>query len=346
MSNPQPAAHWKALRMLLLANLCWGLSFPTMKALGAAQQAEMPGQSSWFFAALCITYRFGIAAAVMLFCCRRTLRNLSNSEISQGVGLGLFAAGGLVFQMDGLSHTAASTSAFLTQCYCVIIPAWVAIQERRFPSKLTILSCILVVAGVAVLSELHFTKLSLGRGEIETIVASIIFTGQILWLQRPCFSNNNVLHFTLVMFLTIAVACAPIAVLTSHGASDLVRAYASPASSILLAILIVFCTFSSYLLMNRWQPHLTAVQAGLIYCVEPLFASVFSLFLPAWFSTLANIHYANETVTASMLVGGGLITAANILIQLEAPPEVRNSTVIATAAVPEVSRECPQNPRC
>lgn len=321
MPNPQPGAHWKALRMLLVANFFWGLSFPTMKALGAAQQAAMPLHSSWFFAALCITYRFGIAAGIMLFLCRRTIRGLSRSEFSQGLGLGLFAAGGLIFQMDGLSHTAASTSAFLTQCYCVIIPAWVALQQKRIPSKLTFLSCALVFAGAAVLSGITLDKLSFGRGELETILASVIFTGQILWLQRPSFANNNVVHFSFIMFLVIAVACAPIALMTSHRNSDMIQPYASLASAALLAILIFFCTFGSYLLMNRWQPHLTAVQAGLIYCVEPVFASLFALFLPGWFSGLANIQYANETVTSSMLLGGGLITAANVMIQLEPMPQ-------------------------
>ena len=51
-------------------------------------------------------------------------------------------------------------------------------------------------------------------------------------------------------------------------------------------------------------------------CFEPIFASVFALFLPAWFSGWATIDYANEKLTANLLVGGGLITMANVLIQL------------------------------
>ena len=83
-----------------------------------------------------------------------------------------------------------------------------------------------------------------------------------------------------------------------------------------MGFLVVFCTFGGYLLMNRWQPHVTATQAGLIYCFEPIFASVFALFLPAWFSGWATIDYANEKLTANLLIGGGLITMANVLIQL------------------------------
>ena len=70
--------------------------------------------------------------------------------------------------------------------------------------------------------------------------------------------------------------------------------------------------------MNAWQKHVTATEAGLIYCFEPLAASVFALFVPQWISSLASIDYANETVTSRLLLGGLLILGANALIQREA----------------------------
>jgi hypothetical protein len=39
--------------------------------------------------------------------------------------------------------------------------------------------------------------------------------------------------------------------------------------------------------------------------------------LPGWFSGWAGFTYANESVTFQLLVGGGLITAANVLVQLK-----------------------------
>jgi len=77
----------------------------------------------------------------------------------------------------------------------------------------------------------------------------------------------------------------------------------------------VFCTLGAFMVMNVWQRHVTATEAGLIYCSEPVFASLLALFLPAIFSSWANIHYANEILTLRLLVGGGLITAANVLLQ-------------------------------
>ena len=46
-----------------------------------------------------------------------------------------------------------------------------------------------------------------------------------------------------------------------------------------------------------------------------------ALFLPALFSAWAGFDYANERLTWHLLLGGGLVTLANILIQLKPPPE-------------------------
>ncbi len=53
----------------------------------------------------------------------------------------------------------------------------------------------------------------------------------------------------------------------------------------------------------------------MIYSIEPAIASVMALFLPAIFSRWAGINYANEELTARLFIGGGLITAANLLLQ-------------------------------
>jgi drug/metabolite transporter (DMT)-like permease len=229
--------------------------------------------------------------------------------------LGVFAVAGLIFQMDGLAYTAASTSAFLTQFYCLTIPLWLAVRERRWPPAPTVASCCMVVMGVAVLSEINWRQLRIGRGELETLIGSIIFTGQILWLQRPRFAANNVNHFTLVMFAVIALGSLPVAVFTGHPSDPWIAGYRPLASWYFTAILTGFCTLGGYLLMNYWQPHITATQAGLLYCLEPVFASLFAFFLPAWFSALSGIQYANEQLGWSLLLGGGLITAANVWIQ-------------------------------
>ena len=316
MSDAHP--RLKATQMLVLATAFWGVSFPAMKALMMVQDGLLDGRSNWFFVALCVVYRFGISAALVFLLCARTLHRLTRLEISQGVGLGVFGGLGLLLQMDGLKYTSASTSAFLTQCYCILLPIYVSLRDRRRPSGRIVAGCLLVMLGVAVLAGVDPRTLRLGRGEGETLLASVLFTGQILWLERPAFARNNVHHFSLVMFVAMTVVCLPLAIATTHQASDWIRAYSAPSTLIYLGMLVFGCTLISFLLMNRWQRHVGATVAGLIYCVEPVFASLYALFMPGWFSQWSGVSYENESVTLSLLVGGGLITVANVLVQLPA----------------------------
>jgi drug/metabolite transporter (DMT)-like permease len=322
MRNPK---HVRACLWLLGATAVWGLSFPFIRATWLLQEKEA-GVSSVFFAAALTVIRFGVAAILMALFSIRTLRALTKLELHQGIGLGIFGGLGILFQMDGLAHTSASTSAFLTQFYCLVIPIWVAWRKRALPKLAVIVSSLMVLSGVAVLSRFNWSEFALSHwrswqssvGEAETIVAAIFFAGQILWLERPVYAPNRVTHFTVIMFTTIAVLILPVAIWACPRGAPLIQTYFSGPSLALMAVITFACTLGCYTVMNVWQPHVTATEAGLIYCIEPLCASLFALALPGWISGFANINYPNEPVTIHLLVGGGLITAANVLIQIEA----------------------------
>jgi drug/metabolite transporter (DMT)-like permease len=325
-SNPHSA---RAVQMLLLGTALWALSFPSVKAIAATQQKLVPGADSWFLAALCVLYRFAIAALLLALLTARTLPKLTRSELWQGLGLGLFGGAGILLQVDGLTYTFASTSAFLTQCYCLLIPIWVALCQRRWPAGKIFVSCALVVTGVAVLAGVDWRKFQLGRGEWETLAGSVAFTAQILWLERPKFARNNVSHFSIVMFATMALVCLPVALAKAPSAGAWITAFSTGPMIGFLAILVFPCTLGAYMLMNHWQRHVPATHAGLIYCVEPVFTSLYALFLPGWFSAWAGVTYPNETLTRALLLGGGLITFANVLLYL--PVRRTNETPVAAA---------------
>ena len=319
---PSPAAlpaqplRVRATLWLVAATVLWGVSFPLAKALAIAQRAFLPGADSWFLASMPLVFRFGVAALVLVVFSARTLRLLTRNEAWQGIGLGVFSAGGMLLQMDGLSYTAASTSAFLTSCYCVTIPVIVACQRRRWPPALVMVSCGLVVAGMAILAGVDWRTLRLGRGELETILASFFFAAQIFWLERPGFARNRTSHATILMFATVAAAALPVMFARCRGVGDIVvAATASWAVVGFLAGLTLFCTLLTFTLMNHWQKYLEATEAGLIYCAEPVSASLFALFLPAWLGMLAGVSYPDELPTLRLLLGGLLITAANVCIQ-------------------------------
>ena len=61
------------------------------------------------------------------------------------------------------------------------------------------------------------------------------------------------------------------------------------------------------------------VFRGLLYCTEPVFTSVVTLFVPGIISRFAGIHYPDESLTWNLLAGGGLILVANAWLQLHPP---------------------------
>jgi len=305
----------RAFQMLVLCTSFWALSFPAMKALALTQQEILPGAGSWFISSLSVVYRFLIAGGLLLAFSFAEVKTILRREVEQGILLAIFTTIGISLQMDGLAYTTASTSAFLTQLYCVLIPLWVVVSRRRAPSVKIILCGALVLSGMAVLVRLNLFAIRLGRGEIETLAASVMFAAQILCLNHRRYATNRPLCFTTMMLLATGVFTVPIVVATAPDIAACFRVYASAPALGLMAVIVLFCTLGAFLLMSRWQRHVTATEAGLIYCAEPLFVSVLALFLPGWFSHWSGVDYPNEQLTARLLVGGGLIMVANVLLQ-------------------------------
>ena len=297
-----------------------------MKGLAQMQQEAYPEASSWFVSSWCLAIRFLVAAAIVACWCRQVLNQFTRAEVSQAIGLGIFTAGGMLLQMDGLSYTKASTSAFITQGYCIFLPLVVALMVRRFPSPHVILAAILVMAGVAVLAQLDWRDLKLGRGELETLLASMLFTAQILWIERPAYVHNHMGRVSALAFAITGVALLPLAFATMPSWQHLGLVYASaPALSCLLTLTLV-STLVGMMLMFTFQRRVGAVAAGIIYSSEPVLASVLAFVLPGMISAWAGIVYPNETLTASLLIGGGLVLAANLVVQFKPPASVNDAT--------------------
>lgn len=301
--------------MLFLATTCWGLSFPLMKGLVLAQQQLAPDASVWFITAQTLVVRFGLAAIVLALLFYRRMWPVTWLDLKLGLGLGFFAGIGTLFQMAALEQMLSSTSAFLTQFTVLLVPLWLAVAQRRRPSLLLCVCCVLVIAGMAVLCGVHWNDLQLKRGEWLTLLAATLFTGDILWLDRREFVAADKLRATAVMFATMAVCLAPVAVWGAPGNTTWIRAYQTPTVLTMVAVLLGASTLVAFTVMNIWQPHIAPTHATLIYCAEPVFASLYALFLPAWLAQLGRFDYVNESLSVNLWIGGGLITIANILIQ-------------------------------
>lgn len=310
---PNPTLRLRALLGLIATCALWGVSFPVMKALALLLSAQMPGISTWFVAATTVVIRFGFGAILLAL---SSYSRPTRGELAQGCWIAVFSAIGMLLQMDALNFSPASTSAFLTQGYIVILPLVAALSGRVWPPAKTIVCVCVSTVGLGLLSGFDWTGLRLGRGEAETLLAACSFAVQILFLDHRGYRTNRSRVVTQVMFVCVAVVLAPVAFYTMQSPAELTLLFSTPLSVGLLVVLCVPCTVLAFSWMNRYQPDLSASEAGIVYGAEPLFASLLSLFLPGIFSTLAAIDYANERLSRSLLIGGGLVICANVLLQL------------------------------
>lgn len=310
-----------ALLFLILACALWGLSFPLMKALNLEQVSRMPEASSVFLSSWLQCARFLCGSIFLLpFVLRR--KAISSNEFLQGLQLAFWGGLAMWLQADALAYTDASTSAFLTQAYCVILPLWACLRYRKAPGWRVVVATSFVIAGCAILSGFRWGKIQMGRGEIETLLAAFLFTFQILTLENPKYQKNRGMPVTVMMFAGIALLFIPITWLVAPNFDACIEAGASLQSMTIVLALALPCSVGAYLLMNIWQRKVSATEAGLIYTSEPVFTAAYVLFMPAMLGAFVGAVYPNESFTLSLGIGGGLILLANVLMQWKRPPHL------------------------
>jgi drug/metabolite transporter (DMT)-like permease len=308
----------RAILFLVLTCALWGISFPVVKVLQLEQLSRHPEASGVFLASWIQVARFGLAALILLPLIAHLPRP-TRLEVRQGLLLGLWGGLGMGIQTWGLGHTEASTSAFLTQAYCVLLPLIACLRSRRRPTLRIVGATILVILGGAILSGVRPDHLHLGIGEQATLVSAVFFTIQILNLEAPKYNANRGRPVTLMMSVGITLLWLPVAFYTAPSPSAVFTIGASLPAVLLVASLALFCSVGAYLIMNTWQRRVSATEAGLIYTTEPVFAAAYALVLPATLATMTATTYANEKLTTSLVIGGALILLANLWTHWKLP---------------------------
>jgi len=261
-------------------------------------------------------WRFGMAALLYWILIRARPREFSAADVKGGAAVGLFFAAGMFAQIAGLRYTLPSISSFLTALVVVFAPFAQAFFFRRPVSGRTWAAVAVAVAGTVLLAQpsnatalVAVTEISRApfpyMGEILTIVGALFFTGQLLALDHYGKSSDTS-RLTLVMF-SVTAAFSLLLGLALGGAAlyetQILQAVSSDRKIALgLLNLIVFSSVLALHLMNKYQPLISPAVASVIYCLEPLFATAFSVALSA------------EALTAQTLGGGALILLAVLIV--------------------------------
>ena len=174
---------------LFAAAILWGLCIPVMKALVAEQGLLAPELGSLPASLASLAVRFGIAALVLMGAARIAPWRLNRREWGHGAALAAFTAVSMFLQVDGLNYTLASTAGFLIALYSVLVPLFAWAARWRPMTPLLAACCLLVLAGMAVLTGFDPRRVALGRGEWENIGAACLFADGVCVV--PCRTGSH-----------------------------------------------------------------------------------------------------------------------------------------------------------
>ncbi len=325
----------KAVFFLTLVNALWGMSFPTVKALTEQLDrhclgtSEVASSAYRIASATCIiSLRFSLAFVLLAVFCRSLIKQTRWFEWWAGAWIGTMFLCGLILQTIGLATIPASRSGFLTSLSVVFTPLLVALGHGRRPSRYLIAGIVVATLGVAILTGLilwddagiRFAPDAMQVwtiGDTLTTIASIFFSMQIIFIDRYG-KQMNPAALTPGMFAAVAILAITTFTSTTRwcsalDVSEFVFVVKKTSFWPLVVILSVFPSLLAFSWMNTYQPMVSAVQAAVIYTMEPVFVSSWALFLPGILSVACNLDYANETLSLAMLLGGSLILIANVL---------------------------------
>ena len=268
-----------AIGALLLATSAWGGTFVVVK--DAISQMPLMDLMAW---------RWIIAVGVLVLIRPRCLL-VSRETYKRGALVGLTTFFGYLFQTIGLQTTTASVSGFITGMFVVFTPLlmWVFHRER-----ITTSIWIAVALATGGLAALSLRGWAFGAGESWTLLGALFWAGQIILLAQWSTRENA------YSMATIQLGTAGLLFVIGATPDGLTM---PPNQGVWIGILIlsVFASAIAFSVQTWGQSHLDATRAAVIFATEPIFASVFGIWIDG------------DPITIRFITGAVLIFAAMLI---------------------------------
>lgn len=241
-----------------------------------------------------LALRFAIAAIALIAIHPPAISRLSRLDKGRGVALGITYGIAQLVQTEGLRHTSASVSGFVTGMYVVFTPLLAAVILRHKIGRWAWIAVVLATIGLAVLSLRGF---SMGHGELLTLASAALYALHIVGLGAWSTPSNAFGLSALQMVVIVAVC----------GIGAIPGGFTLPSNSTdwisVLYMALIAGAFA--LIVQTWaQAHLTPTRAAIAMTMEPVFASGFA------------VLFGGENLTVRMLTGGALVLAAMFLVEV------------------------------
>lgn len=277
--------RWQADLTLVFVALIWGSTFVIV-------QNALDDVAPMTF----VAWRFALAAILLAALFRRRVQGVTRAELRAGALIGVWLAGGYVFQTIGLQTTTTAKAGFITGLSVVMVPVLATVLLRRPPGRGPALGILAATVGLAFLSLER--DLSMATGDLWVLACALMFALHIVSVAHFA-PRHDTIRLTTVQIATVAMLSGGAAFVFETPRVDLpAETWGAIAFTGLVATALVFS------LQVYAQRFTTPTHTALLFSLEPVFAAFFG-----WW-------WANEVLGVKELVGCGLILAGMLVAEL------------------------------
>lgn len=212
--------------------------------------------------------RFGTAFIITALFFFKRIRKADRTVIKYSIILGVLAVIAVLSMTFGVQYTTASNAGFLISLSVVMIPLIsVVVLKKKIKAKL-LLSVILATIGIVCLTLNE--QLTINKGDILCILCATSFAVQVLIMERIPKSADSVAIGALQLGITAVVNFILSFFLENFTVPRDFKVWG------VIVILGVFCTAFCYIIQIYALKNTSAIQAGIILSLEPVFSAIFA----------------------------------------------------------------------
>lgn len=285
----------KADLIMVGISFLWGLTFIFTK-LGIEDTSE----------SLFLILRFIIACVCVIIFFPSHLKRFDSESKRNGLILGLLYGMGFLLQTYGLKYTTVPKSAFITGLSVSFVPFVYWIIERRRVSIYSILAVAIATIGLYFFTNPDFQKLNFG--DLLTLISTIFWALYITLMDKFTHHREDLSYTVQLTFLQFFITL--ILSTFTFFLIDFQTVYFNLSGILIIALIYngIMASFLAAFLETHYQKYTTPVKAALIFSLEPIIASVASIFV------FRSVFSIKEILGALLMLSGIIFSELSSII--------------------------------
>lgn len=282
----------KADLLLVVMTLAWGVSYYVMDICLTAMDP---------FSLNAVRFLGAFIVAGLL--AGKRMKNISKATLKHSIPVGTALCCVYIGSTFGVKYTTVSNAGFLCGMTVMFVPILAFVFLRRRPAKKTMFTVAMSLLGIMLLTLKDDFSINTAhiKGDLFCILCSVSYAADLLITEKAVAKKEvDAFHLGVFQLGVTGVWMLIFSLLFEQPQPQQISAVWP-----YVLFLTVFSTGVAYIAQTVAQQYTTAAHVGVIFTMEPVFASLSAFFL------------AGEVLTAKSYLGACIIVGALIVTEID-----------------------------